>query len=134
MTTAEGRWLMSRWQEYVNREMAQANVIVKYEGLSLAPLRVMWEILRKLDITYGLDRLQQAIVRQSFQSRMAMVNDEMPYGAVHQRTKVLRKGIIGDWRNHFNRRLGEIADDLFNPLMLELGYETNPDWWKELPE
>ncbi|MBI2685183.1 MAG: sulfotransferase domain-containing protein [Acidobacteria bacterium] len=44
-----------------------------------------------------------------------------------------RKGISGDWRNHFDRGLGELFESVFPQLLVELGYEQNCDWWKSLP-
>jgi hypothetical protein len=46
----------------------------------------------------------------------------------------MRKGISGDWRNHFKRHHGKLFAEGFNDLMLELGYIDDPDWWKALPE
>ncbi|MFN0102901.1 MAG: sulfotransferase domain-containing protein [Bryobacteraceae bacterium] len=45
-----------------------------------------------------------------------------------------RKGIAGDWRNHFDRDLGRLFEDAFPCLLTELGYEERTDWWRALPE
>ena len=46
----------------------------------------------------------------------------------------MRKGVVGDWRNHFKRHHGELFAKGFNDLLLEVEYEDDLDWWKELPE
>lgn len=46
----------------------------------------------------------------------------------------MRKGVPGDWRTYFRRHHGELFARGFNELMLETGYITDPDWWKELPK
>lgn len=46
----------------------------------------------------------------------------------------VRKGVVGDWRNHFHRSDAKLIDDYLGELMLEQGYITNRDWWKEVPE
>ena len=45
-----------------------------------------------------------------------------------------RKGIMGDWKNHFNRAHGEFMDDLLGEFMLEQEYIEDREWWKNLPE
>lgn len=40
----------------------------------------------------------------------------------------LRKGVPGDWRNHFDTRLTQDFKDQYNDLILTLGYESTPDW------
>jgi len=44
-----------------------------------------------------------------------------------------RKGIAGDWRNHFDRGLGEMFEQAFPGLLADLGYELGRDWWHALP-
>ena len=39
-----------------------------------------------------------------------------------------RRGMPGDWRNHFTPRHTEYFQRLYNPLLLRLGYETREDW------
>jgi hypothetical protein len=41
-----------------------------------------------------------------------------------------RKGVHGDWKNHFNSRHILTFKDNYNDLIVKLGYESNPDWWK----
>ena len=41
-----------------------------------------------------------------------------------------RKGVPGDWKNHFNSEHIIFFKNNYNDLILKLGYESNPDWWK----
>jgi hypothetical protein len=45
-----------------------------------------------------------------------------------------RKGISGDWKNHFNREMGQCFEETFPGLLADLNYEPSTDWWKGLPE
>lgn len=45
-----------------------------------------------------------------------------------------RKGIAGDWRNHFNRDLARLFEDAFPGMLTDLGYEAANDWWQEVPD
>lgn len=40
----------------------------------------------------------------------------------------IRKGIVGDWRNHFSREAAEVFDDLAGDALVALGYETDRSW------
>lgn len=39
-----------------------------------------------------------------------------------------RKGVAGDWVNHFNADHRRRFKERYNDLLLKLGYETSPDW------
>jgi Sulfotransferase domain len=39
-----------------------------------------------------------------------------------------RKGLAGDWRNHFTPRHVKFFKEHYGDLLLKLGYETHPDW------
>ncbi len=45
-----------------------------------------------------------------------------------------RKGISGDWQNHFSRQTGEMFETSFPGLLAYCGYEQGTDWWTGLPE
>ncbi len=39
-----------------------------------------------------------------------------------------RKGVSGDWRNHFTPRVTEAFKDRYADLLIATGYEHNHDW------
>ncbi len=41
-----------------------------------------------------------------------------------------RKGVKGDWKNHLTAEHIIAFKDNYNDLLLKLGYESDPDWWK----
>jgi len=41
-----------------------------------------------------------------------------------------RKGVKGDWKNHLTSTHISTFKDNYNDLLLKLGYESDPDWWK----
>jgi hypothetical protein len=45
-----------------------------------------------------------------------------------ERNSFVRKGITGDWRNHFTREAAEIFDRWAGRLLIELGYESDREW------
>lgn len=44
-----------------------------------------------------------------------------------------RKGVAGDWKNHFSRRVRESFGRRYGDLVVQTGYEKDPDWWKSPP-
>jgi hypothetical protein len=43
-------------------------------------------------------------------------------------TRTFRKGIIGDWRNHFSAEHKRVFKELAGQILINLGYEQNYDW------
>lgn len=42
----------------------------------------------------------------------------------------VRKGVVGDWRNHFTPALRRLFHDRVGRLLIDAGFETDPAWWK----
>jgi hypothetical protein len=43
-------------------------------------------------------------------------------------TQHIRKGVVGDWRNHFSREAAETFQQLFGAALVRLGYEADDRW------
>ncbi|MBI4530371.1 MAG: hypothetical protein HY709_02515 [Candidatus Latescibacteria bacterium] len=43
-------------------------------------------------------------------------------------TGTFRKGVIGDWRNHFSEEHKRVFKELAGQLLIDLGYERDDDW------
>lgn len=43
-------------------------------------------------------------------------------------TKHIRKGVVGDWQNHFSREAAEVFDQLAGETLVRLGYEDDRGW------
>ncbi|WP_075084339.1 sulfotransferase domain-containing protein [Mariniblastus fucicola] len=50
-----------------------------------------------------------------------------------QPTAKARKGIVGDWRNHFTVADGELFDSICGTQLVGLGYEADRSWVNGLP-
>ena len=44
------------------------------------------------------------------------------------RSNFIRKGVIGDWANHFTRETAEIFDHYAGDMLVEMGYESDRNW------
>ena len=49
-------------------------------------------------------------------------------------TAHVRKGIVGDWRNYFTKRDGELFHEIAGKTLIEMGYEQDSTWIDSLPE
>jgi hypothetical protein len=43
----------------------------------------------------------------------------------------VRKGIVGDWKNHFTKDHCKLITEIVGEFMLEQGYIDSLDWWKD---
>lgn len=73
------------------------------------------------------ERLDSAVRNHSFQRRSGRAR------GVEDRGSFLRRGVAGDWRNHTSREAGALIDERFGATLLALGYESERDWWRDLP-
>lgn len=120
------------WHRYVDdwlRSRPMKVVRTTYERLSKEKETELARILAGLGITYAPSELEEVYRRQSFEARL---NDyQGPHADQHKH--LMRKGVVGDWREHFNRRMGHMCHIHFGATMARLGYIQDVDWWKELP-
>ena len=49
---------------------------------------------------------------------------------VEDRSSFIRKGVAGDWVNHFSRASAKIFYQLAGDATTALGYENDPHWWQ----
>lgn len=117
------------WSEHVSQWLAQPDVPrVSYENLVTDGHRALASVLAGLgrdDI--DASTVDEALHRQSFQrlaKRSAGEEDESSF---------LRKGIVGDWRNHFTRASGQVFAERAGGTLRELGYEQDERWFLDLP-
>ena len=48
------------------------------------------------------------------------------------RTSFLRKGVAGDWVNHFSRETAEVFDTHAGEALVRYGYAEDRSWWQDL--
>lgn len=107
-------------QEWLDRPDA---IKTKYELLHTDPINELGRIFHALTGEVATDDyIQAAYDRQRFENHK------------HKYPHAMRKGISGDWQNHFNREHGRLITEHIGDLMLEQGYIDSPYWWMELKE
>lgn len=110
------------WKNYVSQWLDQEAVIAKYEDLLADPPVALGKILQNMGAHPTSDKVAAAVTNNT-KDRFSRSLDE-----VNKHNTFVRKGIHGDWRNHFNER--HIADfkRVAGDLLIRLGYEMDTDW------
>lgn len=106
-------------------------VKTRYEWLHQGPgeLARIFMAITNMPLDDGLipdeviERAKIALERQSFENMSRQYNDGGHF---------MRKGIVGDWKNHFDRETAQMFNDHFGEFMLSQGYVDNLDWWKDV--
>jgi hypothetical protein len=110
------------YEKYVEDWLEQDVPIVKYEDLHAdgpaALAQLSYELVHHMP---NRQECEATFERVSFEKCKA----EDPH--------FTRKGIVGDWKNYFNRENGRQITELLGPLMWKLNYIQSEDWWKNLP-
>jgi len=119
------------WSQHVNQwAFDRPNVAtLSYEEL-LADASAT--LTRVLPIHTGVpvdpERLATTVRKYSFEQQTGRKR------GIESRGDFIRKGIAGDWKNHFTRRAGEVFDRYCGDTLIRLRYEKDRSWLEALPE
>jgi len=112
-------WIYS-WKEYENSPDV---FVLKYEELHNDTVAVLRKVFDHFQIEVDHEELSLTIESRSFRNMSKGVSPSKV-----DTSTFFRKGVIGDWVNHFD----EISKDLFKSeiasLLIELGYEDDDNW------
>ena len=114
-------------ESYLQCERSQV-ACLKYEELLTGDAEALSRELAKLDgKDPSTDRAKFILEDYSF----ANTSGRKPN--TEDKSSFMRKGIAGDWRNHFNRESAQIFDHHCGKALLEVGYEQDRSWIENLP-
>jgi len=120
------RWSVHQgWPAHVSswRIRSVNTTFVKYEDMlqdSIAELSKALMELVESDINEREVRL--TVDRYSFERKTGRVP------GTEDRMSFARKGVKGDWQNHFSQEARQVFDHYAGDLLVELGYETDRTW------
>lgn len=97
--------LMVRYEDLIADEHGQFNRIFDYAGLEPDP-----------------EKRRAAIEAESFHKRTGRKPGEEQIDAHH------RKGVAGDWQNHFTDRVKDAFKEKFGQVLIDTGYEADLSW------
>ncbi|AEH45602.1 sulfotransferase [Thermodesulfatator indicus DSM 15286] len=95
---------------------------ISYEEMLNNNKAIAIKILNFLGLNYTNDILENMIHKSSFEFRTGRKRGEA------NKKSFYRKGVSGDWRNHFSEKEKEIFKKIAGDLLIKLGYEKGYDW------
>jgi len=102
--------------------------LVRYEDFLIEPETQLIRIVRFLGRRVDLDRIREAVEINSFAAQTRIRYGQERAQGEEDNSKFLRKGVAGDWRNHFNADACELFEKLEGPSLRRLGYERDASW------
>ncbi len=99
------------------------DLVVRYEELLDDEFGGFERIVDHCHIEIDREKLHEIIRNNSFETMTGGRRRGEEDVAAHQ-----RKGIVGDWRNHFTDRLKARFKDRFGEVLIRTGYETDMNW------
>lgn len=126
-----GMFLLAQWVDYLrswNSAPEFANVhLARYEDLLVNLPAELTRLFAFLEWDVPHTVIHDIANDNAFAIRAARpAGQENPFS--HR-----RKGISGDWRNHFNRDLARLFEEAFPGLLTDLNYESDNNWWQSAP-
>lgn len=120
--SASYEYYIRMWLDDKNR----AEYYTTYELLQTYTSLELYLIIQDLTGKHFEDEYLATVVkRQSFDTiKAADTTDRYKHS--------MRKGIVGDWKNHFTREVGKYMHEHLGKFLLEQRYITDDSWWKEL--
>jgi len=113
---------MLSWDYHARPSILQ----LKFEDLIEKPLDLFEKTLMHLGIMPGKithEALAAILEKYSFKN---LSGGRMP--GQEDQSNHFRRGVPGDWRNHFTKKHIAYFKSLYNPLLLKLGYEDRKNW------
>lgn len=122
-----GRTLLPAFDNWVrswhrNRD-ENRSLIVRYEDLLSDTESIFTRIARLLGLDDSEDTVQEIVRAHSFEN----VSGGRERGR-HSESSFYRKGVSGDWRNHFTDRVREVFKENAGGFWVDHGYEEEPHW------
>lgn len=101
-------------------------LVVKYENLKRDCSAELCRAIRHVsDHPIDMARIEIIVNKYSFQAQTGRTEGK------EDKDSYLRKGIVGDWRNHFSREAREVFHKYAGNHLIQLGYEKDSEWVSE---
>ncbi len=95
---------------------------LSYEQLLEDAAGTLTRCLNQHGVNVDTQRLHESIDRYSFERVTGRKRGQEDAGSF------LRKGVAGDWVNHFTKEAGEVFNQHCGNALVELGYESDKNW------
>jgi len=97
--------------------------ILKYEDMLQSDDEILERVLLgHCRLPVSRERLREVLVANKFEARSGRKRGQEDV------TSHERKGIAGDWKNHFTDKIAKTFKERFGELLVATGYETDWRW------
>lgn len=96
---------------------------IKFENLILDPFSTFMQVFKFLELGIDEEKLKNTIEYFSFKKLSGGRDRGQEDVSNH-----FRKGVAGDWKNHFNEEHKKVFKKNWGGLLIKLGYEKSDDW------
>lgn len=97
-------------------------IAVAYEDLQRDPQTTLRGVLEALELPCDEPLVEQMVAQSSFEFRTGRQRGEEAKGRFD------RKGVAGDWINHFDEADKTVFKEIAGDLLIRLGYEQDNSW------
>lgn len=121
----------TNWPDHITNWCEQGRTGIAYlgyEDLLADPVKTLNGALAQFLESIDDDALARAVERYRFENMTGRRPGEEARG------EFARKGISGDWENHFTRAAAEVFEHYAGNALVTLGYEQNSSWVAKRPE
>lgn len=95
---------------------------VKYETLHVNPAETLSGILNFFEIMISSNEIEQIVQKVTKQTKFDIKEN------FSQKKGTARKGIVGDWRNHFSEEHVKVFKEKCGQHLIDCGYEKDLNW------
>ncbi len=110
------------WNNYVTNWMNRNIIICKYEDLLTDPVGTTSNLLKTLDLDADTDLIVKAFELNTMDKMKKSIEN------TYKHNTFVRKGIAGDWINHFSDKNKSAFKKNAGELLIKLGYENTMNW------
>lgn len=112
------RWATD-WRVALDR---QRGMLIRYEDMLDDAAAVMGRVFAHFEVGLAPDAVRAIVERRSFRRETGRAPGREAPGDFN------RKGIAGDWRNHFTAGHAARCKAIAGGALIDLGYEASADW------
>lgn len=119
------------WHEHVESWLDHADnnsfLLVRYEDMLIQPEEQLKRMAEFVGLPTDKQRIDKAVKHSNFKS-LQKVEQKRGDDERGSNFKFFRKGVQGDWKQHFGPEHKAVFKRHANPALLRLGYIDGPDW------
>ncbi|MBF0101011.1 MAG: sulfotransferase domain-containing protein [Desulfobacterales bacterium] len=125
--TIYGDWFQHVLQWWSASKKANTILFIKYEDMQSQLSDVIAKIVQFLDIPISPELMNVVISKSTFENMAGNSNTNLAWAAwrTDATTKPLRKGLVGDWKNHFSLEQNAVFDAIYQQKMEDCGLQFN---------